>query len=206
MLFEPFAVDAVIGADALHKRPECFRVIHVGQMAELMDDHIVKNGGRRQHQPPVKGEGPFCAAAPPAGLLVADGDAVIASACEGEKVGGAFGEIFFCRRDIAFFEGFALCVRQVGDGAALGPFDCFQIVRDDPVLLIEQKAADLCFGSAKRQPQGDLSLRGDTDCAGFSAAVDHLAGEFIKFALVFDAVYAFHKSYDSADNNEKQAA
>lgn len=73
------------------------------------------------------------------------------------------------------------------------------------MLFVQQKMADLFLGSVKRQPQGDLSLRGNTDRAGFAAAVDHLVGEFIKFALVFDAVYAFHKGYDSAERKEKQA-
>lgn len=62
------------------------------------------------------------------------------------------------------------------------------------------------FGSAKGQPQGDLSFCGDADGAGFAAAVDDLAGKFIKFALVFDTVYAFHSCDYIMEKREKQAA
>lgn len=149
----------VIGADALHERPECLRVVHMGQMAEFVDDHIVQDGRRRQHEPPVKRQGALGAAASPAGLLVADGDTRIGSACEGSKAGNPFREVFLCRGDVTFFEGCPLGVRQVRYRAVLGTLDSFQIVGDDPVLLIQQKVADLCLGSAKRQPQSNLSLR-----------------------------------------------
>lgn len=136
MLFEPFAVDAVVGADAFHKRPESLRVVHVRQMAEFMDDHIVEDGGRCQHQPPVEGKRTFCAAASPAGLLVTDGDAAEGSARERGKISGAFRKVFLCCGDVTLFEGGSLGVCQIGNGTAFTLFYGFQIVRDDPTLLI----------------------------------------------------------------------
>lgn len=175
-------------------------------MAQFMDDHIIENGRRRKHKPPVEREGASGTAAAPAGFLVADGDAVKAPACQRKEMRGTFRKIFFCRFYVTFFQGCTLGVRQVGNGAAFGMPYGFQIVRDDPVLLVQQKMVDLRFGSAKRQAQGDLSLRGDADGTGFAAAVDYLAGEFIKFALVFDAVYAFHSCDYIMEKGEKQAA
>lgn len=141
--------------------------------------HIIQNGGRRQHEPPVEGERAFGATASPAGFLVADGDTVETSSGESDKIGGPFREIFLCGVDIALFQSGALCVRQIGNRAVFPLVDSFQIMGDDPALLVRQEAADLCLGSAKGQPEGDCSLRGDTDSAGFTAAVDHLIGEFI---------------------------
>lgn len=165
----------------------------MGQMTELMDNHIVEDRRRRQHKPPVEGEGALCTAAPPAGLLVADGNAAVASAREREEIGGAFWKVFFRGGDISLFKGCALRVRQVGNGAVFVALQGFQIVRDNPVLFVQQKTVYLRLGSAYRQPQGDFPVCGDADGAGFAAAVDHLVGKFIKFALVFDAVYVFHR-------------
>ena len=89
----------------------------MGQMAQLMDDHIIQNGGRRQHEPPVKGERASGAAASPAGLLIPDGDAVIGATSELVEIGDSFREIFFRRGDIALFQGEPLGVGQLGDGA-----------------------------------------------------------------------------------------
>ena len=179
MLFQPFSVGAVVGADALHKRPERFRVIHVSQMAKLMHDHVVKNRRRRQHKPPVEGEGASRAAASPAGLLIADGDAFETPSCERKEIGGAFRKIFPGGVDITLFEGRALLVRQVGRGTVFAAAYGFQIMRDDPVLLVRQEALYLRFGGAKGQPQDDFSLSQNADCACPAAAVDDLVGQFI---------------------------
>lgn len=144
-----------------------------------MYHHIVQNGGRRQHEPPVEGERAFGAAASPAGFLVADGDAAETSARKRQKIGGPLWEIFLCGVDIALFQSCALCFRQIGDGAVFPLPDSLQIMGDDPVLFVQQKTADLRFGSANGQPEGDCSLRGDADSAGFTAAVNYLVGEFV---------------------------
>ena len=151
----------------------------MGQMAQFMDDHIIENGRRRKHKPPVEREGASGTAAAPAGFLVADGDAVKAPACQRKEMRGTFRKIFFCRFYVTFFQGCTLGVRQVGNGAAFGMPYGFQIVRDDPVLLVEQKTPDLCLGCAKGQTQGDLPIRGDADGTGSAAAVHHFIGKFI---------------------------
>ncbi len=144
-----------------------------------MDHHIVQDRRRRQHEPPVEGQGAPRAAASPAGLLVADGDAVKVSAREREKIGGAFREICLGGVDIALFEGGALGVRQVGYGTVFAAAYGFQIMGDNPVLLVQQKAVDLRFGGAKGQAQGDLPVRGNADGACLPAAVNYLVGQFI---------------------------
>lgn len=151
----------------------------MGQMAELVDDHIVEDGGRRKHKPPVEGEGAFRTAASPAGFLVADGDAAVIPARERGKVGGAFRKVFFRGVDITLFEGGALCVRQIGFGSVFAPLYSLQIMPDNPRLLFKQKTVNLRLRGAKGQPQGDFSLRGDAYGARSAAAVDYLVGQFI---------------------------
>lgn len=102
-----------------------------------MYHHIIQNGGRRQHEPPVEGERAFGAAASPAGFLVADGDTVETSSGESDKIGGPFREIFLCGVDIALFQSGALCVRQIGNRAAFQLFDSLQIMGDNPVLFVQ---------------------------------------------------------------------
>lgn len=76
-------------------------MIHVGQVAQFMDDNIVQNGRRRQHEPPVKGKRASGTAASPAGLLVSDGDPVVGAAGKLLEIGGSPRKIFFRRGDIA---------------------------------------------------------------------------------------------------------
>ena len=82
MLAEPFFLCAVIRKDTFHQRPEPWRVIHLQPVAKLVDDHVVPDLLRSQHQQAVEIQIPFCGAAPPACPLIADGNA---SVCHAEK-------------------------------------------------------------------------------------------------------------------------
>lgn len=135
-----------------------------------MYHHVVQNRGRRQHKPPVEGERAFCAAASPTGLLVTDRNAAEMSACERKEIGGPFREVFPCRLYVTLFQGGPLGICQVRYGPARGLFLCLQPVGDNPVLFLRQETADILFRRAKRHPQGDFSLRRNTDCAGSAAA------------------------------------
>ena len=106
-----------------------------------MDHDIVQNSGRRQHQPPVKGQRASGAAASPAGLLVADGDAAVGAAGELLEVGGSFRKVFSGSGDIALCQGGTLGVGQIGDRHPGLFLLLFQIFCDDPVLPVCQKMA-----------------------------------------------------------------
>ncbi len=144
-----------------------------------MYHHIIQNGGRRQHETPVKGKGAFGAAASPAGLLVTDGDARKASSGEGKKIGGPFRKIVSGRLYVTLFQGGPLRVSQIGNRPAGGMFLRLQPVRDDPVLFFQQEVADLLVGGAKRQPQGNSPVGRNADRTGLAAAFDYVVGKFI---------------------------
>ena len=161
-------------------------MIHVRQMAQFMDHHIIEDRRRRQHEPPVEGERSFGAAASPPGLLAADGNAAVCAAGELLEVGGSFGKVFFRRGDITFLQCGALRIRQIGRGNVLPPFHHFEISGDDPYPLVNEKVVDLFLGDALRNADGDLPVGIDADRQTFPAAADKGIGKFIEPALILD--------------------
>lgn len=139
MVFEPFASRAIVGVYGLHFLPECGGMVHISQMAQLMDDHIIRNRRRCQHKPPIERECALSTAASPAGFLISDGDAVVGAAGEPVKVGDSFRKIFFRRSDIPLFQCGALCVGQVRDRTVLFPLQHLQIFGDDPNALVNEE-------------------------------------------------------------------
>ena len=79
---QPLLVDSVIRHNALYHVPKIFGMIHMGQMAELMDDYIIKRSCRTVDQTVIKGERASGRTAAPTGLLISDGDRGIVSAGE----------------------------------------------------------------------------------------------------------------------------
>lgn len=65
---------------------------------------------------------------------------------------------------------------------------------DDPVLLFQKNVLDFPFGSAKRHPQCNFSIRVDADTAGLSAAADDCVGKVIEFALILYSIVVFHEA------------
>ena len=167
--------------------PKISGVVHIGQMAQLVDNHIIRDCGRCQHESPVKREGASCTAASPAGLLIPDGDAVVGAAGKLHKVSGTFGKILFCSGDIPLFQSDPLDIGQVGDRAVLALFFCLQIFGDDPDTLLHEKTINLFLGDVKRDADCNLSFRIDADCTAFAAAADKCVGQFIEFALILNS-------------------
>ena len=54
MLLQPFPCSSVVRVDRAYGLPEGFGMIHMCQMAQLMNDNIVQNCRRCQHEPPVE--------------------------------------------------------------------------------------------------------------------------------------------------------
>lgn len=148
----------------------------MGQMAQLVDDHIVRDCGRCQHEPPIKRESTACAAASPAGFLVPDGDAIVGAAGKLYEVGGTFGDILFCGGDIPLFQSDSLDIGQVGDGAVLTLFFCLQIFGDDPDTLLDEKMINLLLGDDGRDADCNLPFRINADGTAFTAAANERVG------------------------------
>lgn len=83
----------------------------MGQVAELMDHHIVQHLRRRKDQPVIEGEGAAGRTAAPAGLLIPDGNggidasgnmAVICAPLFNKASGGAAVSSFQCFQTLYF--------------------------------------------------------------------------------------------------------
>lgn len=162
----------------------------MSQMAQLMDDHIIQNGRRCQHEPPVKGESASGAAASPAGLLIPDGDAVVGAAGELMEMSDSFREILFRRGDIALFQGEPLGVGQLGDGTVTLFFLNFQILGYDPDALLDEQMGYFLLCGAHGNAHRDLSVGGNTDGEASAVAADECVRQFVKLALILDAYCA----------------
>lgn len=163
----------------------------MGQMAQLMDDHIIQDGRRRQHEPPVKGKRASGAAASPACLLIPDGDAVVGAAGELMEMGDSFRKIFFRRGDIALFQGEPLGVGQLGDGTVTLFFLNFQILGDDPDTLLDEQMGYFLLCGTHGNAHSDLSVGGNIDGEASAVTVDKCVRQLIKLTLILDAYCAF---------------
>lgn len=192
MVFEPFACRAIVGVYGLHFLPECGGVVHISQVAQFMDDHIIRNCRGRQHKPPIERECSFGAAASPAGFLIPDGDAIVGAAGELDKVGDSFGKVFFCRSDVPLFQCDALCVGQVRDRTALLLMHRFQIFGDDPNALVDEKMCDFFLAGAHGNTHCNMAVGINADGIASAAAPDKRVGQLVEFALILDAYGVFH--------------
>jgi hypothetical protein len=80
MLAQPGPLKAPVRAVPLEKRPERGRVIWDAQVAELVDNHVVDHGGRRQQEPPVEGKRACPGARAPQSPLGSDPDPPVGDA------------------------------------------------------------------------------------------------------------------------------
>ncbi len=163
----------------------------MGQMAQLMDDHIIQDGGRCQHEPPVKRECASGAAASPASLLIPDGDAVVGATGELVEMSHSFRKIFFCRGNIALFQGEPLGIGQLGDGTVTLFFLNFQIFGDDPDTLLDEQMGYFFLGGAHGNAHRDLPVGGNTDGEASAVAADEYVRQLVKLTLILDAYCAF---------------
>ena len=74
---QPFSAVFVVGKYAFHFRPEVGGVVHFQSVAKLVDDHIIYDFRRCEHQQTVKIQVASATAASPAGLLVSDRDSSV---------------------------------------------------------------------------------------------------------------------------------
>lgn len=95
VLAKPAPVDSVVGHNVRYLLPEGIRVVHVRQVAELVDNDIVRDLGRRHHKAVVKRQSTRLGAASPTGFLISDGNFVINAAGQFLQLGTAPWKIGF---------------------------------------------------------------------------------------------------------------
>lgn len=154
-------------------------MVHMCQVAQFVDNYIVKNSRRSQHEPPVEGESTSGAAASPAGFLVPNGNAVVCTAGKLTEISRSFREIFFGGIDISPGQGRTLRIGQAGYRTVGLFLKGFQIFCDDPVLLFDENALKFPAGGMQRYTYGDLALGRDADGVTLAAAADKCVWQFI---------------------------
>lgn len=93
MVPEPFSVELALWVMPGYQGPKVLAVIHLPQMAQLMDDDIVYNLLRSHNQPPVKVQVLEGGAAAPPGGLVLDKEPVKAKASLVAPIGSPLRDI-----------------------------------------------------------------------------------------------------------------
>lgn len=192
MFFQPPAQVAVIRTDGLNGLPEGGGMVHMGQVAEFMYDHIIEYGRRREHQPPVKGEGSFAAAASPSRFLVADGNAFISAAGHGMIIGDPFRNIGAGRIFIPFFQRIPLYIGKIGGGAAVFSGTDFQIVRDDPVAFFFRHPHDFPLACAKGHAENNFTILSDGNGKRFPLAFYNCKRERVFVPVVGNCKSVLH--------------
>ena len=152
-------------------------MIHMNEMAQLMDNDIVEAFRRGQVQLPVEGKCAAGGAAAPAGFLGADGNTcdrtvrgwqhrfIVSNAIQ--KNGMKPFDCFLLDRDFFF-------VRKARrSGFPLLSFLCLRShVGEDPGSVRLQEFLQLVLSAAERNPYLQRRVRADDDCKRFSAAAD----------------------------------
>ena len=163
---KPGVVLAVVRVDAEHVVVETFGMIHLEQVAELVNDHAVYYLGRSQHQQAVEVEIAFGAAAAPSGFLVSDRDSAGADAEERSVIKNALRNVFpgLLREtpDVAFAE----------DALGLGRRLRLLVLRrlfSDPGFMRGNHALDFASARSQRSPH-EKSPVGYFQTDGFSFA------------------------------------
>ena len=163
---KPGVVLAVVRVDAEHVVVETLGMIHLEQVAELVNDHAVYYLGRSQHQQAVEVEIAFGAAAAPSGFLVSDRDSAGADAEERSVIKNALRNVFpgLLREtpDVAFAE----------DALGLGRRLRLLVLRrlfSDPGLMGGDHSLNLAPARSQRGPH-EKSLVGYFQIDGFSFA------------------------------------
>ena len=76
---QPGSADLIVRQDACYHIPEIFGMIHISQMAELVNNNIVQYSGGSENKPIVKGQSSTGGAASPAAFLISYGYRGVAS-------------------------------------------------------------------------------------------------------------------------------
>ncbi len=116
-------------------------MIHVGEVAQFVDNHIVQHMGRSHHQPPVEGESAVGGTAPPAGLLLPDGDGMVGASGKLLKICHSLWKITFRYLPVFFLQkGFL----GVGVTAVLFSDSTeFAVIFQQPVLSAPKEGSNL---------------------------------------------------------------
>lgn len=142
-----------------------------------MNNNVIQNIRRRQHEPPVKGKRSPAAAASPAGFLVPDGNTRIAAPDDVRKSSGIVSCPFRNRirssGAAAFFYSGAFCFRISGDRQVRPGFLSLLLLGQlgsNPKLFFCQQTDNLCIMDKKRDADGQESVLIKGKRTGFPAA------------------------------------
>ncbi len=80
VLTKPAPVCSMVRYHAGNLVPKGVGMVHIGQMAELVDNDVVNDLGRRHHKPVIKRQSTRLGAASPTGFLISDGNFCIGAA------------------------------------------------------------------------------------------------------------------------------
>ena len=80
MLFQPDAICGVIRHDLSYHIPEILGMVHMGQVTEFMDYHIIQDSGRCEDQSVIKRKGALGRTAAPPAFLITDRDGMVRAA------------------------------------------------------------------------------------------------------------------------------
>lgn len=103
---QPLLSHLVFGHDGSHLVPEVFRMVHVGQVAELVHHHIIQYLRGCKDQSVIKGQSSPGGAAAPAAPLVPYGNGSIVPACQGLIECHTFLKFSPSFLTVSFFKGF----------------------------------------------------------------------------------------------------
>ena len=166
MIPEPFAGGSVIRKNGFDNSVECFGMVHLFSVSQLMDDYIVQNSLRGEDKSPVEVQVAGAAAAPPSGLLFPDGDPAVSHAYDTGVVCRLLREYGPGGLHVMF--PFLFRQRRAGWGRMRpGFFEMFY----HPVLFTAYKRIDEGTGAAVWSPDPDFSVTSDLDRDGLAAAV-----------------------------------
>lgn len=116
-------------------------MIHVGEVAQFVDNYIVQHMGRSHHQPPVKGKGTVGGTTSPAGLLLPDGDGMVGASGKLLKICHSLWKIAFRYLPVFFLQKSFL---DVGVTTVLFSDSTeFAVIFQQPVLPVPKEGSNL---------------------------------------------------------------
>lgn len=96
VFFQPVLAFLIVRQDGGYHIPEFFGMVHMGDVAEFVDDDIIQDLKRGVHKSVIKGQGAGGRTAAPACFLVTDGDTGITAAGNGDIIIYPLGKIILC--------------------------------------------------------------------------------------------------------------
>ena len=171
VVFQPFAVHPIIGADPFHLCPKSGRVVHFDSVAQLVYHHIIPHLLGAQHQQAVEVQIALGGAGAPSAALIADGDSAVGHTNERGEILHPPGQVLFC--GLGQLSDFLM-----GEGFRLRALFCFVQMLFNPSRLFCQKRFDVLQRHFQRCADDDAAVGMDLEGKGLSLGADDLVLAF----------------------------